>query len=198
MTTLSNRRFWILAILWGGVRPLQLRERTRCPRCSCCAEGGLRRRVPGGSAAPSQRAVGSGRLNNGPRAARRRRPQSAAAITPRRRPPCTSSGAESAAIDLIKRSGCRTVTDQKLRDIRLYRPGRTDLAGAGLALRGTGSRPSAAPGEARARTRQRRACSRNWMRRALVRAGGALDKIPEHLQASRSGMPPDIAKHRLF
>ena len=122
MTRLSNRRFWVLAILWGGVSAGAVARADAVSAVQLLREGGC------GGVLPAARPLHRNLLLD--RAAEQwaagRAPAAAAERSGYRAEATASlhiSGAESAAVDLIKRSGCRTVLDQRLRDIGIYRRG---------------------------------------------------------------------------
>ena len=177
VTRLSSRQFWVLAILWGGVSAGAVARADAVSAVQLLREGGCGGILPAArplhrnarvDRAAEQWAAGRGPAAAAERSGYRRR---------ERRPSLHVSGAESAAVDLIKRSGCRTVTDQKLRDIGIYRRGTETWLVLASPYAIPARRAGAAPGEARARTRQRRACSRNSLRRALVCAGAACETV---------------------
>ncbi len=122
MTRLSSRQFWALAILWSGVSAGAVARADALSAVQLLREGGC------GGVLPAARALQRNALLD--RAAEQWAAGRGAAAAVERsgyRAEATASlhisGAESAAVDLIKRSGCRTVTDQKLRDIGIYRHG---------------------------------------------------------------------------
>lgn len=122
MTRLSSRQFWVLAILCGGVSPGAVAPPDALSAVQLLREGGCGGVLP--AARPLQRNT---LLDRAAEQWAAGRGAAAAAEHSGYRAEATASlhisGAESAAVDLIKRSGCRTVADQKLRDIGIYRRG---------------------------------------------------------------------------
>jgi uncharacterized protein YkwD len=122
VTRLANRHIWILAILWGGVSAGAVARADALSAVQLLREGGCGGVLP--AARPLHRnplldrAAEQWAAGGAPAAAAERSGYHAETTTS-----LHISGAESAAVDLIKRSGCRTVTDQKLRDIGMYRRG---------------------------------------------------------------------------
>ncbi len=122
MTRLANRPIWILAILWGGVSAGAVARADALSAVQLLREGGC------GGILPAARPLHPNALLD--RAAEQwaagRTPAAAAERSGYHAETTASlhlSGAESTTVDSIKRSSCRTVTDQKLRDIGIYRRG---------------------------------------------------------------------------
>ena len=120
---LSHRQLWRLLVLCGGLSAALTARPDAVSAVQVLREGGCGGILP--AARPLQhnalldRAAeqwAAGRLGcggGGSAAATRRRP----------RRPLHVSGPESSTLQLLRRSGCRTVTDQGLRDIGVYHRG---------------------------------------------------------------------------
>jgi uncharacterized protein YkwD len=197
VTRLSNRQFWVvLAILWGGVSAGAVARADAVSAVQLLREGGC------GGILPAARPLHRNALLD--RAAEQWAAGGAPATAAERsgyRAEATASlhisGAESAAIDLIKRSGCRTVTDQKLRDIGLYRRGTETW----LVL----ASPYAAPAAAQAPLLARRALELvNDVRARGARCGehsfapAPPVRLSETLASVAFGHAADMAKHDYF
>jgi uncharacterized protein YkwD len=122
LTWLFNRQFWGLSILLGGVSASAFTRADAVSAVQLLREGGCGGTLP--AARPLHRNESLDRAAE----------QWAAGLAPAvaaehsgYKAEATAalhiSGAESSAVELIKRSGCRTVADQKLRDIGIYRRG---------------------------------------------------------------------------
>jgi uncharacterized protein YkwD len=196
VTRLSNRQFWVLAILWSGVSAGAVARADAVSAVQLLREGGC------GGILPAARPLHRNALLD--RAAEQWAAGGAPATAAERsgyRAEATASlhisGAESAAIDLIKRSGCRTVTDQKLRDIGLYRRGTETW----LVL----ASPYAAPAAAQAPLLARRALELvNDVRARGARCGehsfapAPPVRLSETLASVAFGHAADMAKHDYF
>lgn len=195
MTRLSSRQFWVLAILCG-VSSDAVARADALSAVQLLREGGCGGVLP--AARPLQRnavldrAAEQWAAGRAPAAAVERsgyRAESAASLH--------ISGADSAAVDLIKRSGCRTVTDQKLRDIGIYRRGTETW----LVL----ASPYAIPAAAQAPLLARRALELvNDVRARGTRCGARPFgpappvRLSETLAGVAFGHAADMAKHDYF
>jgi uncharacterized protein YkwD len=196
VTRLSNGRFWILAILWGGVSAGAVARADAVSAVQLLREGGCGGILPAARPlhrnALLDRAAEQWAAGGAPATAAERGGYHAEATAS-----LHISGAESAAIDLIKRSGCRTVTDQKLRDIGLYRRGTETW----LVL----ASPYAAPAAAQAPLLARRALELvNDVRARGTRCGersfapAPPVRLSETLGSVAFGHAADMAKHDYF
>jgi len=198
VTRLSGRQFWALAILilCGGVSAGAVARADALSAVQLLREGGCGGVLP--AARPLQRSALLDRAaeqwaaGRAPAAAVERSgylAESTASLH--------ISGAESAAVDLIKRSGCRTVTDQKLRDIGIYRRGTETW----LVL----ASPYAIPAAAQAPLLARRALELvNDVRARGTRCGersfgpAPPVRLSETLAGVAFGHAADMAKHDYF
>lgn len=196
MTRLSIRELWVLAILWGGASAGAVARADAVSAVQLLREGGC------GGVLPAARPLHRNALLD--RAAEQwaagRAPAAAAERSGYHAEAAASlhiSGAESAAVDLIKRSGCRTVADQKLRDIGIYRRGTETW----LLL----ASPYAVPAAAQAPFLARRALEFvNDVRARGTRCGersfgpAPPVRLSETLASVAFGHAADMAKHNYF
>ena len=196
MTRLSKRRFWALAILWGGASAGAVAQADALSAVQLLREGGC------GGVLPAARPLHRNALldrsaeqwaeGHAPLAAAERSGYQAEATAS-----LHISGPESAAVDSIKRSGCRTVADQKLRDIGIYRRGNETW----LVL----ASPYTAPAAAQAPLLARRALELvNDVRARGARCGersfgpAPPVRLSETLASVAFGHAADMARHDYF
>ncbi len=196
MTRLSKRRFWALAILWGGASAGAVAQADALSAVQLLREGGCGGLLP--AARPLHRNALLDRSaeqwaeGHAPLAVAERSGYHAEATAS-----LHISGPESAAVDLIKRSGCRAVADQKLRDIGIYRRGNETW----LVL----ASPYAAPAAAQAPLLARRALELvNDVRARGARCGersfgpAPPVRLSETLASVAFGHAADMARHDYF
>jgi uncharacterized protein YkwD len=196
VTRLSIRQLWILAILGGGVSAAAVARADAVAAVQLLREGGCGGILP--AARPLHRIALLDRAAE--QWAGGRAPAAAAERSGYRAERTASlhiSGADSAAVDLIKRSGCRRVIDQTLRDIGIYRRG----AETWLVL----ASPYAAPAAAQAPLLARRALELvNDVRARGTRCGersfgpAPPVRLSETLASVAFGHAADMAKHDYF
>jgi len=122
VTRFSNTQLWFVALLWGGASAGAVAQADAVSAVQLLREGGCGGVLPAARPllrnALLDRSAEQWAEGHAPAAAAERSGYHAGATAS-----LHISGPESAAVDLIKRSGCRTVADQQLRDIGFYRRG---------------------------------------------------------------------------
>jgi uncharacterized protein YkwD len=196
VTRFSNTQLWFVALLWGGASAGAVAQADAVSAVQLLREGGCGGVLPAARPlhrnALLDRAAEQWAGGHAPAAAAERSGYHAGATAS-----LHISGPESAAVDLIKRSGCRTVADQQLRDIGFYRRGSETW----LVL----ASPYAVPAAAQAPLLARRALELvNDVRARGARCGersfgpAPPVRLSETLASVAFGHAADMARHDYF